>query len=437
MGRAKVHAFLEKRELLAADVDMEKELERFLEHMRKGLAGVPLPDAMPMIPTYLALGRRVPVDEPVIVMDAGGTNFRICLVTFDRKMTPKVEHFKKFPMPGTDREISGSEFYHTIADAVLPYLKYSKTIGFCFSYACEIQPDKDGRILNFSKEVRCPEAVDTLVGASLKKVLREEKGVEDEVHVVLLNDTVAALLGGYAQTNTREFDGNAGFILGTGTNCAYLEDNQNITKLRGKINPFSNMIINMESGDYRIASLSPIDREIDALTNAPGTYSFEKLISGRYQGLQALYTIREAIECTDLFSGFFAENFAMVNELESYQLDDFLYAPYGPGVLSQCCANDIDREHLFFIIDNIFERAAKLVAMSFCALHIQTDTGRNPTRPLAITVDGSTFYKSKLFRSKLKYWVKDFINDKYGFYNEFLKVENANLIGAAIAGLTN
>lgn len=436
MGRAKVHEFLEKRELLAANVDMELELERFLEHMRKGLAGVPQPDAMPMIPTYLALGRKVPTEEPVIVMDAGGTNFRICTVTFDRKMEAKVEHFKKFPMPGTDREISGDEFYNTIADTLLPYLEYSRKIGFCFSYACEIQPNRDGRILNFSKEVRCPEAVGSLVGESLKKVLKE-KGVEEDVHIVLLNDTVAALLGGYAKTNAREYDGNCGFILGTGTNCAYLESNENITKLRGKINPFSNMIINMETGDYRIDSLSPIDREIDALTNAPGTYSFEKLISGRYQGLQALYTIREAIESTDLFSGFFADNFATVNELESYQLDDFLYAPYGPGILSQCCANDIDREHLYYIIDNIFERAAKLVAMSFCAIHIQTGAGHNPTKPLAITVDGSTYYKSKLFRSKLKYYVKDFVNDKYGFYSEFLKVENANLIGAAIAGLTN
>lgn len=436
MGRAEIRKFLEDRELLADKLDMESELARFLEHMRGGLRGVQQPDAMPMIPTYLTLGGKVPVDKPVIVMDAGGTNFRICLVHFNKDMEAVVEHFRKFPMPGSETELSFDEFYGIMADSLIPYLQYSKTVGFCFSYACEIQPDRDGRIMNFSKEIRAPEAVGTLVGASIQKVLKD-RGVEDEVHIVLLNDTVASLLGGYARTNAREYSGNAGFILGTGVNSAYLEENENILKLKGKINPISNMIINMESGDYRISSLSPIDKEIDEATNVPGTYSFEKMISGRYQGLQALYTLREAVETTELFSGFFAETFSNINDLEAYQLDEFLYAPYGPGELSQCCSNDIDREHLYYIIDNIFERAAKLVALLFCALHVQTGKGHNPTRPLAITIDGSTFYKSKLFRKKLQYYVKDFISDKHGFYSEFLQVENSNLIGAAIAGLTN
>ncbi len=436
MGRKEIRAFLEERELLASALDLEYELERFLQHMINGLNGVPQPDGMPMIPTYLTLGGDVPTGEPVIVMDAGGTNFRVCLVTFDSNMEAQVDKFIKFPMPGSDHEMTFDEFYGTMADALIPYLEYSNKVGFCFSYACEIQPDRDGIVLNLSKEVMAPEVIGTKVGASIKGILKE-RGITQDVKIVLLNDTVASLLGGYAKTNTRAYSGNAGFILGTGVNSAYLEENENIVKLKGKINPLGNTIINMESGDYRIQSLSPIDREIDEATNVPGTYSFEKLISGRYQGLQALYTLREAAETTELFSGFFAENFGQIHDLESYQLDEFLYAPYGPGILSQCCANDIDREHLYYIIDNIFERAAMLVAMLFCALHVKTGKGTNPTRPLAITIDGSTYYKSKLFRDKINYHVKDFINEKHGYYNEFLQVENSNLIGAAIAGLTN
>ncbi len=436
MGRSDVHQFLKDRELLAESLDMEHELERFLEHMHKGLEGVPVPDGMPMIPTYLTLSSQVPIDETVIVMDAGGTNFRICLVSFNRQMEPQIDRFSKFPMPGSEKEMSFNEFYGMMVDALIPYLEHSKKIGFCFSYACEIQPNRDGRILNLSKEVMAPEVIGTLVGESIRKVL-VGRGIREEIEIILLNDTVASLLGGYTQTNSRAYSGNVGFILGTGMNAAYPEENEKIVKLKGQINPYSSMIINTEAGDYRIETRSPIDREIDLTTNVPGAYAFEKLISGRYQGLQALYTLREASESGDLFSGFFAQNFSTIQDLESYQLDEFLYAPYGPGVLSQCCANDIDREHLYYIIDNIFERAAKLVSILFCAVHIQTRKGKNPTRPLAITIDGSTYYKSKLFRQKLNYYVKEFINEKHGYYNEFLQVENGNLIGAAIAALMN
>ena len=36
---------------------------------------------MMMLPTYLSLEGEVPEEEPTIVIDAGGTNFRIGLVT--------------------------------------------------------------------------------------------------------------------------------------------------------------------------------------------------------------------------------------------------------------------------------------------------------------------------------------------------------------------
>ena len=50
------------------------------EDMKRGLAGEN--SFMPMIPTYLVNDGAVPKNDPVIVIDAGGTNFRCGLLRF-------------------------------------------------------------------------------------------------------------------------------------------------------------------------------------------------------------------------------------------------------------------------------------------------------------------------------------------------------------------
>lgn len=46
------------------------------------------------------------------------------------------------------------------------------------------------------------------------------------------------------------------------------------------------------------------------------------------------------------------------------------------------------------------------------ARKFMAEIGENPFRPACITGDGSTFYKSKMFRKKLDYYVKQYINDE-------------------------
>ena len=437
MGRKEVREFLQEKKLFSYDLDMDAQLERFREHMQVGLETFDTGNSMIMIPTYLSLGESDDLLEPVIVMDAGGTNFRICLTHFMQGKASDISQFKKSPMPGTDQEITADEFYNFIADQLEPYLEKSKKIAFCFSYACKMLPNHDGRILSFTKEVRIPSAIGTVVGEEIKNALAERSHNIDEISFVLLNDTVAALLGGSISENYRQYGGYAAMVLGTGLNTAYIEQNKNIAKLAGEIDPLGNMAINMESGNYEIDILSDIDRMIDEATTAPGFQLMEKMISGRYLGLQALYTIREAIQSTDLFSDFFKESFASISDMESACLNEFIDAPFGPGVLSQCCANEIDRQHVYFIIDAIFERAARLVAVMITALHIQMNVGKNPVKPLAITIEGSTYYRSRLFREKLNAHLKSYTAEKYEYYSAFLRVENANIIGSALAALLN
>ena len=76
----KVQSFIDRHNLGACSVDADKVLSLFRDEMKKGLSGS---SSLAMIPTYVSTDAEIKEGESVIVLDAGGTNFRTCLVTFD------------------------------------------------------------------------------------------------------------------------------------------------------------------------------------------------------------------------------------------------------------------------------------------------------------------------------------------------------------------
>ena len=86
------------------------------EDMKKGLAGEH--SFMPMIPTYLVNDGDVPKNEPVIVIDAGGTNFRCALLHFTDSGY-ELEGLKKCLMPGINEPATWDEFISFVAEMIL------------------------------------------------------------------------------------------------------------------------------------------------------------------------------------------------------------------------------------------------------------------------------------------------------------------------------
>jgi hexokinase len=78
--KEKVITFLRQQGMYHADIDLRQTCRSFLDAMDNGLAG--RKDALAMLPTYIETEKIVPRDQPVIVMDAGGTNFRVAVVSF-------------------------------------------------------------------------------------------------------------------------------------------------------------------------------------------------------------------------------------------------------------------------------------------------------------------------------------------------------------------
>jgi hexokinase len=430
--------FLKQYEMEPDQINMEDCCNIFIEEMAKGLEGQK--SSLEMIPTYMETEREVPVEKKVIVMDAGGTNFRVASVYFDKDKKAVIEDFKLYEMPGVEKEVSKKEFFETMAGYVSDVIDQSSNIGFCFSYPAEILPNKDGRLIRFSKEIKAKEVQGQIIGENLNEALKSI-GKEPK-HVVILNDTVTTLLAGRAMSFGKNYDSFIGFILGTGTNTAYIESNENIKK-KPDLDAGRSQIINIESGGFARAPMGAIDRQFDKSTINPSEHTFEKMISGAYLGPLILMTFQKAAE-DELFSEIACERLGNLKELTTKDVNDFLQEPKrGGNPLSRVLTDRADEMAyldfgtLYDLTDKMVTRAAKLTAINLSSVVLKSGKGLKAEQPVCIVAEGTTFYKLKDFQSKVEKFLTDYLEKQKQRYCEIIQVENATLIGAAIAGLTN
>jgi len=432
---SKVRDFLKKNGMDPADISIDQTCRVFLEEMDKGLAGKK--SSLAMLPTYIETEAEIPRNTPVIVMDAGGTNFRVATVVFGDDGKPSIEDFKLSKMPGLTGEVSRKEFFNIMVGYMKHVVKKSDRVGFCFSYPIEMSSSKDGRVLYFSKEIQAPEVEGQMIGENLNLAI-SQAGLGEKKKMVLLNDTVATLLAGRADPGGRSFDSYIGFVLGAGTNCSYIEQNKNITKAKD-LDLTRSQIINVESGGFGKAPRGAIDKKFDKSLLNPRVNVFEKMISGAYFGPICLWTIHAAAKAK-LFSGMVAEKLAGIKELSTKQASDFMYNPQaGDSPLSAAIANapEDDIATLYLLVDRMIERAAKLTAINLSSVALKSGKGRNPTRPICIVAEGTTFYHLTSLKQRVEYYLKQYLVEKKHVSYQTINVDNATLIGAAIAGLTN
>jgi hexokinase len=429
---SKAGEFLKRHKMAPEQIDMESCCNIFLKDMEQGLAGGA--SSLEMIPTYIEIQKDVPTDKRVVVMDAGGTNFRVAVVHFNRDQQPVIEDLKLYSMPGVDEEVGKDEFFEIMAGYVRDIADISSNIGFCFSYPTEALPNRDGRLLRFSKEIKAAEVQGQMIGENLNAAL-VSIGFKDQKHIVILNDTVTTLLAGRAASFDKNYDSFVGFILGTGTNCAYIESNKNITK-KPELDPAKSQIVNIESGGFGKGPLGAIDKEFDKSTKNPGDHTFEKMISGAYLGPLTLMTVHKAAQ-ENLFSAAICEKLLGIKELTTKELSYFLQQSNVNNPFTATVTNQDDLALLLEIAEKIVERAAKLTAINLSSAVLKSGKGSDPNRPVCIVAEGTTFYKLHNLESRVKFYLNQYLKEQKGIFYEIIGVENATLIGAAIAGLTN
>ena len=419
--------FLKVHKMTADDFNMKEVVNAFLSEMENGLTGKE--SSLLMLPTYIEADGEVKANEPVVAVDAGGTNFRAAKVYFDENLKLVTENIQKGKMPGVDEELSKEAFFNTLAGYLNDYKSVSDKIGFCFSYAAEIFPNKDGKLLEWSKEIKAPEVVGQMVGQELLAAMGTP-----EKQMVLMNDTVSTLLAGKAARAVKSYDTYIGFILGTGTNVSYIEANKNITKTDG-LDMESNQIINIESGAFTKAPRTDIDIAFDNTTKNPGRYAFEKMFAGGYFGGLCTTALKTAAR-----EGVFTEPevFENLDELTTEQVNKYVYGiDDAKNVLPGVFTDESDKLVAAEIIDGLIERAAKLVAANLASVILKTGKAKTHEKPVLMTIEGTTFYKLHGFRTLFEKYLKNFLSGENQRYYEIVEVENSSLLGAAIAAIVN
>lgn len=425
----KAEKFLKDHKMTASDLNIGELSNLFINEMEKGLQGTD--SSLIMIPTYIEVNKQITANQPVIAIDAGGTNFRTAKVYFDEKMELKTEKLKNSKMPAVDKELAKDEFFETMAGYLKEYVNDSEKIGLCFSYAVEIYPNKDGKLLEWSKEIKAPGVIGEMIGKNLLEFL----GTPDK-QIVLLNDTVATLLAGHSTAAGKNYDTFIGFILGTGTNTCYIESNKNITKTKG-LDLSKNQIINIESGNFAKVKQTDIDKLFDNQTKNPGRYTFEKMFAGGYFGGLCTTALKVAAD-ENIFSEKTKNNLKDMRELTSEEVNKFVCGiDLAENILFKMLSSDEDRSSAGIIIESMIERAAKLVAANLGAVILKTDKAKSQESLVLMTIEGTTFYKLKNFREMFENFLQDFLSGDKKRYYEIAEVENSSLLGAAIAAIVN
>jgi hexokinase len=312
---------------------------------------------------------------------------------------------------------------------LLPYADSAESVGLCFSYPAEISPDRDGRLLSWTKEIQAPEIVGEPIGKNIFDRL-ERKG--RKLKFSLLNDTVATLLAGKSADFARKYGAYVGFILGTGTNTAYVEHNRNIAKYSG-LNPEGAQAINTESGNFDKCPRGPIDIAFDNTTENPGQYPFEKMISGAYLGGLCLTALKRA-SAENLFSRAGTLWIESRKDLSAAEVDAVLRDPSSIFAEGGQEVGSDESERMRYLCSFICQRAAFFAALNISAAILKSLSEKSTAQPVCVNIDGSVYYKIKGFSRQVEGFLQKILGPKHISY-ELIRVHDSPLIGAAVAGL--
>ena len=365
------------------------------------------------IPTFI-LPKATDVKGKALVLDLGGTNYRVAIVDFstEKPIIYPNNGWKKdmsiMKSPGYTRE----ELFKELADLIVEIKREEEMpIGYCFSYPTESIPGGDARLLRWTKGVDIREMVGQFVGKPLLDYLNEKNKIRF-TGVKVLNDTIASLFAGLTD---KSYDAYIGLIVGTGTNMATFIPSDKITKLDPECHVQGLIPVNLESGNFYPPFLTAVDDTVDATSDSLGKQRFEKAVSGMYLGdiLKAAFPLEE-----------FEEKF------DARKLTAMMNYP------------DIHKDIYVQVAHWIYNRSAQLVAASLAGLIALLKSYNRDIHRVCLIAEGSLFWSESrkdenyniLVMEKLQELRRELeLEDVEVHINS---MDNANLIGTGIAALS-
>ncbi|MDR1092449.1 MAG: hexokinase [Prevotella sp.] len=403
---------------------LKENVTEFRERVKEGLEKKM--DEKPQllcIPTYIVPNKKIK-NARVLVLDLGGTNYRAAVVEFTNGQPvihPKdgfsknlSKEMKRETPPYTEEELFGE-----IANLIEGLdLKGVDSIGYCFSYPADSGTDGDARLLHWTKGVNIPEMLGHQTGKPLLDYLNANKEIKKKTKftkIRVINDTVAALFSGLTDVKSQA---HIGLIVGTGTNMATFMTSKNIPKLGKDFDKNLELPVNLESGNFHPKYLTVIDDKVDRGSDGKGRQRFEKAVSGMYLGEIMKYVF----SCYEFDDDFDARRLTYIMNYPHMHRDEYVQAAR-----------------------QIYVRSAKLVASSLAGLILELveQSTEKKITDVRLIAEGSLFWsedrKGKNYKdlvmSELYLLLEEFGQKNVAVHVD--KADNANLIGSAIAALSD
>ncbi|CUS09352.1 unnamed protein product [Tuber aestivum] len=259
---------------------------------------------MTMIPTYVTSVPNGTEKGVYLAVDLGGTNFRVCSVVLNGDTTFDLTQ-SKVAIPKALMVSDSHSLFSFLAKQVADFVEthhsdhfsedpeHHLRLGFTFSFPVDQKAINKGYLIRWTKGFDIPDAIGKDVCALLQNEI-DALGLPVKV-AALVNDTVGTLMA-RSYTSPGKTGTLLGAIFGTGTNGAYVEKLDRITKMTsasakdvGEYDTSTGeMVVNTEWGSFdnavNVLPDSPYDRLLDQNSVNPGIQMFEKRVSGMFLG---------------------------------------------------------------------------------------------------------------------------------------------------------
>ncbi|ESZ94774.1 hypothetical protein SBOR_4831 [Sclerotinia borealis F-4128] len=293
------------------DEDVRRGVTEFIAEMNEGLKKNAT--NMSQIPTYVTGVPNGTEKGLYLAVDLGGTNFRVCSIQLYGDTTFSLTQ-SKVAIP---RELmlakTASDLFSFLAKQIELFLRthhedhfeahirrrntvstpegfrdeHIFRLGFTFSFPVHQIGINRGTLIRWTKGFDIADAI----GQDVCELLQKEI---DKLHLpvkvaALVNDTVGTLMA-RAYTSPGKTQTLLGAIFGTGTNGAYVEKLDKLTKpMEGDFDKTTGeMVVNTEWGSFdnglKVLPNTIYDQILDKDSVNPGIQMFEKRVSGMFLG---------------------------------------------------------------------------------------------------------------------------------------------------------
>lgn len=449
--------------------DKLKEItKQMLWEYSKGLSELPTDETrdtfVPMIPSYLQHVPHGNEKGTYLALDLGGTNLRVCEVELlgDSKWRMKQQKYKVSDALKVGEVTALFDYIAGSVDHFLTEIGTSATedeklhLGFTFSFPVLQTALAAGTLINWTKGFECKNAIGKDVVQLLQDALDRK-----HIHVrcsALVNDTCGTLMAAAYERG----DCLCGGIFGTGTNGAYVESIDKLTKMgyqeaeleQNRKNGLDKMVVNTEWGAFdneRITlPFTIFDSRVDRISINPRKQAFEKMISGMYLGEVTRNVLLHLVDSQVLFKGYssralnahYGLDTAIMSALESPSnksaadmSSDIRQVLTKELDLSASLIDDADCLAAARVSEIVGTRGCRLSATAIAATVIQTGGDAkdwDSSKKLVFGLDGSLVEFYPRFEQRVRDALKEILGEEVEKRVEIVLAKDGSGVGAAL-----